>query len=94
MLGSKPLRIRIYGGIRYSVLFRSENMMLFMIKLDILLVKKSGITHILSHNFAKAKNFSFNTLPLEKSLNLDNIIILINSAFNKDHSDKCSYDIF
>ena len=24
LLGSKPLRIRIYGGIRYSVLFRSE----------------------------------------------------------------------
>ena len=47
-----------------------KNMMLFMIKLDILLVKKSGIIHILSHNFAKTKNFSFNTLPLERKIEL------------------------
>ena len=63
-------------GLDIQYYFVPKNMMLFMIKLDILLVKKSGITHILSHNFAKAKNFSFNTLPLEKSLNLDNIILI------------------
>ena len=57
-------------------------MMLFMTELDISL--KSGITYIFSHYFAKIKIDSYNSLHIEKILNLHNVILLIKSVLNKD----------
>ena len=48
----------------------------------------SGITYVISHNFAKIKVDSNDSLPPEKILTLHNVIILITSIFNKD---KISY---
>ena len=42
---------------------------------------KSGIIYVVSHNYAKIKTDSYDSLPLEKILNLHNVIILIESVF-------------
>ena len=69
------------------------------IGLDILKVKESGITYVISHNYVEIKIDSYDSLPLQKTLTLHNVIILIQSVFNKDRNnyyyniflDKCSY---
>ena len=75
-------------------------MILFTIGLDIL-SQKSSITDIISHNYWRIKIDSYGrSLPLEKTLSLHNVIILIKSVFNKDQNlyyyiifpKKCSYD--
>ena len=38
-----------------------------MIELNILFVEKGGITYIISHNFARIKVDSYDSLPLEKN---------------------------
>ena len=45
---------------------------------------KSGITYVISHNYAEIKVNSYNSLPLEKMLTCHNVIILVNSVWNKD----------
>ena len=45
---------------------------------------KSGITCIFSHYFAKIKVNSYDSLPIEKTLTLHNVKILIKSVLNKD----------
>ena len=77
-----------------------KNVILFTIDLNILFSQKSSITHVFSHNYAKlCKVNSYDSLPLEKTLTLKNVIIFIKSVFNKDKnhyyykkvSEKCSY---
>ena len=48
--------------------------------------QKSGITYVISHNYARIKTDSFDSLPLEKTLNLHYVIILIKSVFNKNQN--------
>ena len=43
---------------------------------------KSNITYVISHNFAKIKVDSFNSLPLERKMNF-HVIILIKSVLIK-----------
>ena len=45
---------------------------------------KSGITYVISHNYAKIKIDSSDFLPLEETLTLHNVIIIIKPVFNKD----------
>ena len=40
--------------------------------------------YVISHNYAKITVDSFDSLPQEKTLTLDNVIILIKSVYNKD----------
>ena len=54
---------------------------------------KSGITYIFSHYFAKIKIDSYDSLPIEKRLTLDNVIIVIKTVLNKDKNHYC-YKIF
>ena len=86
MIGSKPLRIRfdkidgiikIYDGTRYLTLFGTKKHDAVYDKTRYLLSKKSGITYIFSHYFAKIKVDSYDSLPIEKMLTLHNVIILI-----------------
>ena len=73
-------------------------MMLFTTESDII---KSSITYIFSHYFAKIKVYSYDSLPIEKTLTLHNVIILIKSVLNKDKNhyyykiflEKCSYQL-
>ena len=53
----------------------------FTRELDIL-SQKSEITYAFSHNYARIKINSYDSLPLEKILNFQ-VTILIKSSFNK-----------
>ena len=46
-------------------------------------VKKSGSVYYIDHNFAKIRIDSYNFLSVEKTLTLNNVIILIKLVFNK-----------
>ena len=48
---------------------------------------KSGIICIISHNYAKIKVDSQYSLSLEKTKTFHDVIILINSVFNKDKNN-------
>ena len=48
---------------------------------------KSGITCIISHNYATIKVDSYDSLPLEKEVTLHNVIIIVKSVWNKDKNN-------
>ena len=58
--------IKIYDGTRYLVLFGPKRYDEISDSNKHIISKKSGITYIFSHNFAKIKVDSYNSLPLEK----------------------------
>ena len=98
MTGAKPLRIRldkvdglirIYGETRYLVLLGCEKIDFIYNRIRYLIGVKNGIMYVISHSYAKVKVDSYDSLPLEKTLTLHNVIIFIKSVFNKD---KISYD--
>ena len=110
LIDSKPLRIRffkvdgivrIYDGTRYLTLFGSEKCEAIYNRIRYLISKKSGITYIFSHYFAKIKVDSYDSLPIEKRLTFHNVIIHIKSVLNKDKNHqyykiflgKCSYQL-
>ena len=95
MLDEVDAFIRVYDGTRYLVLFGAE-------KYDaIYKTKKSGITYAFCYNYATVKIHSYDSLPLEKSLTFQNVILLTKSVFNKGQhyyyynifSEKCSYHL-
>ena len=63
-----------------------KNTMPFSIGLD-LISQKSGIKYIFSHNY------EYDSLPLEKTLTLPNVIIFIKSVFKKKQNHYY-YNIF
>ena len=76
MIGAKPLRIRfqkvngfigVYDGTRYLVLFGDEKYDFIYNRIIYLIGVKSGITYVISHNYAKIKVDSYDSLPSEKS---------------------------
>ena len=75
--------IRGHDGTRYLVLFESEKKNdLIYNRIRYLISVKSSITYIISHNYAKMKVDSYNSLPLH-------VIILIKSVWNKDKNNYC-----
>ena len=96
LIGAKPLRIRfdkvngfirIYDGTRHSVLFGSERIDAIYGMIRYLIGQKSSITYVIFYNYARIKIYSFDSLPLEKTLTLYNVIILTKSVFNKNQND-------
>ena len=75
--------IRIYDGTTNLLFFGSEKYSIYN-RIRYLISVKSSITFIISHNNAKIKVDSYNSLPLEKTMTFHNFIILIKSAWNKD----------
>ena len=72
---AKPLRIRfdkkdgfirVYDGSRYLVLFGREKYDSIYNRIRDLISVKKGITYIISHNYAKIKVYSYDSLPLGK----------------------------
>ena len=53
---------------------------------------KSGIAYVVSHNYAIIQVDLYNSLPLEKTMTLRNVIILAKSVWNKDNNN-CYYNI-
>ena len=72
--------IRIYDRTRYLTLFGSEEYEAIYNRIRDLISQKSGIRYIFSHYFAKIKVDSYDSLPIEKRMNLHNVII---SVLNK-----------
>ena len=62
---------------------------------------KSSITYIFSHYFAQMKADSYDSLPIEKTLTLHNVIILMKSVLDKGKNhyycktilEKCLYQL-
>ena len=93
---SKPLHIRfdeidgfgsIYDGIRYLVLFGSGLYDPIFNRI------RYGITDSINHNFARIKIDSYNSLPIEKTLTFQNVIILLKSVVN-NNENRYYYNIF
>ena len=74
--------IRVYRGTRYLVLFGGEK---YGLTTGLDIGVKSGITYVISHNYAKIKIDLYDSLPPEKILTL-HVLILIKAVFNKDRN--------
>ena len=107
---AKPLHIRfdkidgftrIYNGTRYLVLFGSKKDDAIYNRIIYILSLKSSITYVSSHYYAKIKVDSYDSLPIEKTLTLHIVIILIKPVLNKDKNhyyykmflEKCLYQL-
>ena len=75
LIGAKPLPIRfdklerlirVYGRTRYLVLFVPEKNKAIYNRIRYLISQKSGITYVISHNYAVIETDSHDSLPLEK----------------------------
>ena len=54
---------------------------------------KINISDAFSHQYMEIKTNSDDDLPLEKTLNIQNRVILFKSVFNKNHNH-CYYETF
>ena len=90
LIGTKPLRIkfdkvngiiRVHDWKRYSLLFGPEKYDAIYNKIRYLIVQKSCITYVISHNFTIIKVDSFDCLSLEEIMLFHNVIILTKSDF-------------
>ena len=84
LIDSKPLRIRfdkidgfirVYDGTRYLVLLGFEKYDSIYDMIRYLICVKSGITYIITNNYATVKVDSFDSLPLEKTMTFHNVVI-------------------
>ena len=60
--------IRVYGGTRYLVLFEREKCDYIYNRIRYLTGVKSGMADVISHNSAKIRVDSCDSLPLEKTM--------------------------
>ena len=95
LIGPLPLRIRfdkvnefirIYDRTRYLNLFGSENFNTVYNRIGYLISLKSSVTYVFSPYYAKIKDGSYDSLPIEKTLTLGNVIILIKSVLTEDQN--------
>ena len=102
LIGSKSLRIRfnsvdefilVYDGTRYLILGDSEKNDVICRRNRYLISLKSCIKYIFSHYYAQIKVDSYDYWPIEKTLTLRNVIMLIKSVLNKDQNHYY-YNIF
>ena len=102
LIGPKPLCIRfnildgfirIYDRSRYSVLLGPEKYDAIDNRIRYLISLKSDITFF-SHYFAKVKVYSFSSLPIEKILILQSVLIFIKLVLNKYQNHYYYYKIF
>ena len=84
LIDSKPLRIRfdkidgfirVYDGTRYLVLLGFEKYDSIYDMIRYLICVKSGITYIITNNYATVKVDSFDSLPPEKTMTFHNVVI-------------------
>ena len=104
LIGTKSLRIRfnkidgfvkVYDGTTYLTFLALKK---WLDTIRYLIGVTSGITYIFSHNYAKIKVDSHDSLPIEKASTLHIVIICIKSFLNEDQNhyyynkflEKCS----
>ena len=75
MIGAKPLCVRfdkidwfitVYDGTRYLALFDPEKYDVIYNSIRYLIIQKSGIAYVFSHNSAKIKIHSYDSFPLKR----------------------------
>ena len=102
MIFAKPLRIRfdkvngfirVYDGTTYLTLFDSEKIDVIYNSIRYLIELNSGMTYVISHNYAKVKVYSYDFLPLGKTVTFHNVIIHTKSFLNKGQNHYY-YNIF
>ena len=85
LINTKPLLIRfdkidgfmkVYNGTRNLVLFGPEKYDVIYNSVRYIRSQKIGIIYAIFHNYAIIKVDSYDSLPLEKNFNLNNVIIL------------------
>ena len=81
------------GFAKYLILFGSEKYGDIYDRIRYIISVKKDVTYIVSHNYATIKVDSYDFLPLEKTMTLRNVIILIKSVWNKDKNNYY-YNIF
>ena len=81
--------VKICGRTRYLVLFGGEKYDSMRYPISV----KSGITYLISHNFAKIKVGSYDSLPVERAMTFHNVLRFIKSLFNDDKNN-CYYNTF
>ena len=95
LVGAKSLRIRfdnvdgfisVCGKTRYLVLFEREKYGATYNRIRYLISQKRDIIFVISHNYARIKVDSYNSILLEKPLTFHNVIILIKSVINKNQN--------
>ena len=80
--------IKIYDPTGYLLLFGNEKYDAIYDEIRYLTSeKRNGITYSISHNFARIKIDSYNSLPIEKTLIFYNVMILIKSVVNKSKNN-------
>ena len=79
--------IRVYGGTTYLVLFGAKKYDSIYKRIRYLINQKSGITYAISHNYARIKVDSYDSLNLEKSLTFHSVILFMKSVFNKEQNN-------
>ena len=88
----KPLRIsfdkvngfiRVYDGTKYFLLFSPEKYNATFNRIRYLIGAESGITYIFSHNYARIKIHSYDSLPLEETLTIHDVILHSNSVLRE-----------
>ena len=93
ILRSKPLWvmfdkvdefIRIYDSPSYLTLLDSEKYYAICNRVRYHVSLKSGTTYICSHYYTKIKVDSYDFLPKEKRLTLNNVIVFFKLVLNKD----------
>ena len=85
--------IRVYDGITYLVLFRSETYDSIFNRIRYLISIKRSNAYVISHNYAKIKVDSYDSLLQEKIMTFHNVIIFIKYFSNEDKNN-CNYNIF
>ena len=91
----------VYDGSKYLALFGPEKTDNIYNRITYLISRWNGITYIIFHNYARIKIDSYDTLSVEETLTLHNVIIHVKSVFNKYQNlyyyniffKKCSYKL-
>ena len=58
--------VKVYDGTRYLVLFGSEKYHFIYNRIRYFIGVKRGITYVISHNYAKSKVDSYDSLPTSR----------------------------
>ena len=93
--------IRIYDKTRYLVSFGPEKYDAIYNRIRYLLSLKKQYHMFFPHYYGNINVDSYDSLPIENSMTMDNVIILIKSVLSKDQnhyyynifSEKCSYQL-
>ena len=92
LIGAKPLCIRfdkvdgfigVYDGNWYLVLFGPKKFDAIYNRIRYLISLKRDIKYVISHNHARIKIATYDSLTLEKTFTLHNVTILIKSVLIK-----------